>query len=38
MYPGGSRTSVDGLDGKVAVEMGYAAKESLIKGSFIKLQ
>ena len=28
---------VGGWDGKIAVEMGYAAKESLIKGSFIKL-
>jgi len=28
---------VGGWDGKIAVEMGYAAKDSLIKGSFIKL-
>ena len=28
---------VGGWDGKIAVEMGYAAKESLIKRSFIKL-
>jgi hypothetical protein len=28
--------SVGGLDGKISVQMGYAAKESLIKGSFVK--
>jgi len=28
---------VGGWDGKIAVEMGYAAKESLSKGSFVKL-
>ncbi|MBA7559733.1 inositol 2-dehydrogenase [Candidatus Atribacteria bacterium 1244-E10-H5-B2] len=28
---------VGGLDGKLSVQMGYAAKESLIKGSFVKI-
>src|SRR5665648_15379 len=28
---------VGGLDGKISVQMGYAAKESLIKGSFVKI-
>jgi hypothetical protein len=28
---------VGGFDGKISVQMGYAAKESLIKGSFVKL-
>jgi len=28
---------VGGLDGKISVQMGYAAKESLVKGSFIKI-
>jgi len=28
---------VGGFDGKMAVQMGYAAKESLIKGSFVKI-
>jgi len=32
------KPSVGGRDGKIAVEMGYAAKESLSKGSFVKLQ
>jgi len=29
--------SVGGLDGKISVQMGYAAKESLTKGSFVKI-
>jgi len=29
--------SVGGFDGKISVQMGYAAKESLIKGSFVKI-
>ena len=29
--------SVGGFDGKISVQMGYAAKESLTKGSFIKI-
>ncbi|GAI06650.1 unnamed protein product, partial [marine sediment metagenome] len=29
--------SVGGFDGKISVQMGYAAKESLTKGNFIKL-
>ncbi|RLC39070.1 MAG: inositol 2-dehydrogenase [Candidatus Nealsonbacteria bacterium] len=28
---------VGGFDGKISVQMGYAAKESLIKGSFVKI-
>ena len=28
---------VGGLDGKISVQMGYAAKESLTKGSFVKI-
>ena len=28
---------VGGLDGKIAVQMGYAAKESLTRGSFVKI-
>ena len=29
--------SVGGFDGKISVQMGYAAKESLTKGSFVKI-
>ena len=29
--------SVGGFDGKISVQMGYAAKESLAKGSFVKI-
>jgi myo-inositol 2-dehydrogenase/D-chiro-inositol 1-dehydrogenase len=28
---------VGGLDGKISVQMGYAAKESLMKSSFVKI-
>ena len=28
---------VGGFDGKISVQMGYAAKKSLIKGSFVKI-
>ena len=28
---------VGGFDGKISVQMGYAAKESLTKGSFVKI-
>jgi len=31
------KPSVGGLDGKISVQMGYAAKESLTKGSFVKI-
>lgn len=30
-------TPVGGFDGKISVQMGYAAKESLTKGSFVKI-
>jgi myo-inositol 2-dehydrogenase/D-chiro-inositol 1-dehydrogenase len=29
--------SVGGFDGKISVQMGYAAKESLTRGSFVKV-
>mgnify|MGYP003778981129 FL=1 len=29
--------SVSGFDGKVSVQLGYAAKESLINGIFVKI-
>jgi len=29
--------SVGGYDGKISVQMGYAAKESLTKGSFVEI-
>jgi len=32
-----TRPPVGGFDGKISVQMGYAAKESLIKGSFVKI-
>jgi myo-inositol 2-dehydrogenase/D-chiro-inositol 1-dehydrogenase len=32
-----TKPSVGGFDGKISVQMGYAAKESLIKGSFVKI-
>jgi myo-inositol 2-dehydrogenase/D-chiro-inositol 1-dehydrogenase len=32
-----TKPPVGGLDGKISVQMGYAAKESLIKGSFVKI-
>ncbi|MGE5582577.1 MAG: Gfo/Idh/MocA family oxidoreductase, partial [Bacillota bacterium] len=33
----GKEPSVSGLDGKISAEMGYAAKESLSKGTFVKI-
>jgi len=33
----GRDPSVGGFDGKISVQMGYAAKESLTKGSFVKI-
>ena len=32
-----TKPPVGGFDGKISVQMGYAAKESLIKGSFVKI-
>ena len=32
-----TKPPVGGFDGKISVQMGYAAKESLTKGSFIKI-
>jgi len=32
-----TKPPVGGLDGKISVQMGYAAKESLNKGSFVKI-
>lgn len=30
--------SVGGRDGRISVELGLAAKESLVKGTFVKLR
>jgi len=32
-----TKPPVGGFDGKISVQIGYAAKESLIKGSFVKI-
>jgi len=32
-----TKPPVGGFDGKISVQMGYAAKESLTKGSFVKI-
>ena len=32
-----TKPPVGGFDGKISVQMGYAARESLIKGSFVKI-
>ena len=32
-----TKPQVGGFDGKISVQMGYAANESLIKGTFVKI-
>jgi hypothetical protein len=38
MHLEGQRTVCRGRDGRMSVELGLAAKESLVKGTFVKLR